>query len=202
MINVPHRVLVAPSGFKESLSAEQVADAIAAGVRCGSRRTPCAPRPSCRRCWRSPRPPGSTRGRRLPAQLRPRLWPHPARQLEGAAGVRGGRRRPGRVRPAGPGASVGGDGAPLRRADGRDVRGVVEPDRPDAVDVARPGGRRQRRLSQSVRAATAVSGKSANTPSTPASKYRNSSVRTSPRALGSVPMRRSVGRNWFSSRIV
>ena len=33
MMNVPGRVLIAPSGFKESLSAEQVADAIAAGVR-------------------------------------------------------------------------------------------------------------------------------------------------------------------------
>jgi len=30
---VPHRVLVAPSGFKESLAADQVAEAIAAGVR-------------------------------------------------------------------------------------------------------------------------------------------------------------------------
>ena len=33
MTNIPGRVLIAPSGFKESLSAEQVADAIAAGVR-------------------------------------------------------------------------------------------------------------------------------------------------------------------------
>lgn len=33
MMNVPGRVLIAPSGFKESLSAEQVAQAIAAGVR-------------------------------------------------------------------------------------------------------------------------------------------------------------------------
>ncbi|WP_424463629.1 glycerate kinase [Pseudoclavibacter helvolus] len=33
MTQVPGRILVAPSGFKESLSAEQVADAIASGVR-------------------------------------------------------------------------------------------------------------------------------------------------------------------------
>ncbi|WOF22505.1 glycerate kinase [Microbacterium betulae] len=33
MTKVPGRVLIAPSGFKESLSAEQVADAIASGVR-------------------------------------------------------------------------------------------------------------------------------------------------------------------------
>ena len=32
-VRVPHRVVIAPSGFKESLDAEQVADAIAAGVR-------------------------------------------------------------------------------------------------------------------------------------------------------------------------
>jgi glycerate kinase len=32
-LSLPHRVLVAPSGFKESLSASEVADAIAAGVR-------------------------------------------------------------------------------------------------------------------------------------------------------------------------
>ena len=32
-IHTPQRILVAPSGFKESLSAEAVAQAIAAGVR-------------------------------------------------------------------------------------------------------------------------------------------------------------------------
>lgn len=38
-MKVPHRVLVAPSGFKESLDAQSVADAIGAGVR---RALPCA----------------------------------------------------------------------------------------------------------------------------------------------------------------
>ena len=32
-MTVPHRVLIAPSGFKESLSAEEVAEAIAGGIR-------------------------------------------------------------------------------------------------------------------------------------------------------------------------
>ena len=33
MLYAPERILVAPSGFKESLSAIEVADAIAAGIR-------------------------------------------------------------------------------------------------------------------------------------------------------------------------
>lgn len=32
-LTIPHRIVVAPSGFKESLSTQEVAESIAAGVR-------------------------------------------------------------------------------------------------------------------------------------------------------------------------